>query len=691
MTRRLLAIAGALIIALAATLPLVGAQTAPEITPLPTRSILLVNDAFIRSGPSETFVAVGRVLPGAPLSALNRSEDGRWVMIRYNRGFGWIRRDLVLWAVDVDALPVLTGDLTPTPIPGEPTATLFLPTSTPTGDYVRVSATSAYLRGGPGVTYLRLGQLFPGDPLEPIGRNEDSSWVLIRTVDGFAWLRRDLGNWVSDLDTLPVLLESRLTPSLTYTPSNTATATATATDTPLPSDTPTDTPTSTATASATATETASVTLTPTWTATVTATNTAVPSETAPPLPSATATVTVEPPVEATATSEPQATDTAAPEPTATETPAPTATNTEIATDTPTFEPTAEPTATNTDAPTATPTDIPTATATATPEPTATDTDQPTATDTEVATDIPTSEPTATNTDAPTATATGRPTDEPTPAETQDSAQAVASATNEPATSQPTDTATVAATATPEPSSTDTAEPEPTATETATAEPSATDTAAPTETATEQPTIEASTTVTLAPLPSETAEAPAADPSATDAAELTAIAAVITVTAAPPTDSPAVSPTLAPTVPDSGQGGVRPELLAAGTLLLLILGYVGLYLRGAATGGKYATGFVIEECPVCREGRLTVEAKTERSLGIPSTKHVVRCNHCRSVLRESGGGRWRYAVDRSANPQLYDRLNNREIREDTLKRLLDTPFDGGGTRITPEIVDDEPKS
>ena len=40
--------------------------------------------------------------------------------------------------------------------------------------------------------------------------------------------------------------------------------------------------------------------------------------------------------------------------------------------------------------------------------------------------------------------------------------------------------------------------------------------------------------------------------------------------------------------------------------------------------------------------------------------------------------------------MYDRLNNREIREDTLKRLLDTP-EAGPSRVNPEIVDDEPQA
>ena len=639
MKHRSIAIIGVLLLALLGMLPRVGAQVVPEITPMPTRSILLVADAFVRSGPDESFVAVGQLLPGAPLIPLNVSEDGDWVLIRYNRGFGWIRRDLALWSVDIDNLPPLAANLTPTFIPGPPTATPFFPTNTPSGDFVQVNATSAYLRGGPSVNYLRLGQLFPGATLEPVGRNEESTWILIRYKEGFAWLRADLGFWVSDLEGLPVLRENRLTPSATFTASNTPTRTPTPTDTATPTDTPTLTATVTNSPTPTSTDTATSTPSPT--------NTETPSATPTDTPTATDVPTETPSV----TPEPSATNTASPEPTI----APS----DTATDTPTDQPTAivEPTSTFTDVPTATSTEAPSAT----------NTDIPTATDTATAT--VTSTDIATETSVPTESETAEPTGE--------SALAVTTA---PATDEP------ASTATEEPTATDTPSPEPSATNTTA--PTETDTAEPTETETTLPTDTATgptATVTLAPIPTDTA-APAHTESTTATPDVTSVAAVITVTPAPTTNIPAVTP------PSDGPAtsGISPELIAAGALILLILGYIALYLRGAATASQYANGFVIDKCPVCGKGHLTVESRTERSLGIPNTKHVVRCDNCRSVIRESGGGRWRYAVDRAANPAMYDRLNNREIREDTLKRLLDSP-EARPNHVNPEIVDDEPQT
>lgn len=635
LARRLAVLVFGLFLMMSGIFSFVQAQTTPEITPLPSRNLLLVPDAFVRSGPDESFVAVGRLVPEAPLTALNRSEDGRWVLIRYNRGFGWIRRDLALWAINVDNLPVLASHQTPTPSSDIPTATAFVPTATPSGNYVHVSAISAYLRGGPGLTYLRLDQLFPGEPLVPAGRNEDGSWIMIRHADGFAWIRADLGYWVDDLDALPVLTEDALTPTITNTPSGTPSSTATASITPTPTATHTDT------------------ATPTATDTATLTNTATATDTAAPTATETSTSTPEP----TATDTPEPTETATDLPTETASPAPSDTPqpTETNTDAPTLTHTPEPTATDTPEPTATATDAPTETAS--PAPSETPTDLPTAeaTDENIIAAASEAAPTETPTDTPSETPSSTPTDEP-------------SATPAPS-ETPTDTPSV----TPEP------------TETATDMPSTATDVPPT--ATDEPTIVAvipadAATITLAPLPTNTDE-PTAEPTATDTPNLTAVAVVVTVTAAPPTIAPTPAQETA-----SATARVPVELLAGLAILALILIYVALYVRGASATSKYAAGFIIDRCPVCGEGHLTVETRTGRSLGIPNTRHVIRCDTCRSVLRESGGGRWRYAVDRAVNPVMYDRLNNREIREDTLRRLLDAPMDSAGTRVNPELIDDD---
>jgi hypothetical protein len=125
------------------------------------------------------------------------------------------------------------------------------------------------------------------------------------------------------------------------------------------------------------------------------------------------------------------------------------------------------------------------------------------------------------------------------------------------------------------------------------------------------------------------------------------------------------------------------------LILFVLGYAGLYLRGALVVDRYRSGFVIEGCPVCEQGTLSVDTRTARVLGVPRLKQrMVRCNNCRSVLREVQPQKWRYAVDPLDNEEMYRRLNNQILTERELEQLA---RQGGQTRVeqvSPEFVDDD---
>lgn len=97
-------------------------------------------------------------------------------------------------------------------------------------------------------------------------------------------------------------------------------------------------------------------------------------------------------------------------------------------------------------------------------------------------------------------------------------------------------------------------------------------------------------------------------------------------------------------------------------------YAVLYWRGTSGSERYADGFVIEICPVCQRGHLLVESRQERLMGIPRSRHSVRCTECRSVLRKVSGQQWRYAVDPIENPDLYERFNRRIVDNQTLADL-----------------------
>jgi hypothetical protein len=127
-------------------------------------------------------------------------------------------------------------------------------------------------------------------------------------------------------------------------------------------------------------------------------------------------------------------------------------------------------------------------------------------------------------------------------------------------------------------------------------------------------------------------------------------------------------------------------------LVALLGYVALYMRGLAAADRYAKGFVIAQCPVCGIGELSTEYRVNRLIGIPRPRHIARCSNCRSVLRETGSHRWRYAIDRIENPKLYNRLNGKEVTEDELRALAKnaapTPPAPRPPVTAPKFTDDE---
>src|SRR5262249_15512589 len=151
----------------AQTTPTPVPTSTPTLTFTPTVSVVIGLDVYVRGGPGRQYVPVGHLVLGDKVTPLSRNATADWVLITYKSGFGWIRRDLVSWAENIDALPTMS-DANLTPSPGIPVATsrplVLPPTTTPTGSWVQLSdAGSGYVRAGPGRTYLRLGQLLTGD------------------------------------------------------------------------------------------------------------------------------------------------------------------------------------------------------------------------------------------------------------------------------------------------------------------------------------------------------------------------------------------------------------------------------------------------------------------------------------------------------------------------------------------------
>lgn len=150
--------------------------------------------------------------------------------------------------------------------------------------------------------------------------------------------------------------------------------------------------------------------------------------------------------------------------------------------------------------------------------------------------------------------------------------------------------------------------------------------------------------------------------------------------------PAVVESVRPDGDDRGDGGgISPFILLAGIAITgLIGGYIVMFATSMAAAERYAGGFIIQSCPVCQIGILEMEERSNRVLGILRVRRTVRCDHCRSVLREVGKYRWRYAVDRSVSLEMYASLNNRILREEQLLEL--SPEDN---YQSPQYLEDTP--
>ncbi|MBW4436098.1 MAG: SH3 domain-containing protein [Pleurocapsa minor GSE-CHR-MK-17-07R] len=487
----------------------------------------------------------------------------------------------------------------------------FAATNTPNANWVNVGEEGAFLRSGPGQRFPVVGFLDAGALVEPVSRDIDNGWVLIRTADGFAWISRTLVQWIITPASLPVLVPGALTPSPTFTQSRTATRTSTITHTP------TVTASATRTATATPTRTSTPTLTASFTMTATATHTP------------TLTPSLTPTLRPTQTASHPATQTAAP----TDIQAPTSTRTARPTRTPLPQQ-----ATATIAPSATASETPSHT----PVATRTRTQLP-LTNTLTPSLMP---PTATNTAVPPTETVVLPTETRVPP----------TATDVPPTETVLPTQTAPPTQTSPPTLSNNAA---TATrivlETAVVNTMLTQTAqALVPIATDVPTDEPSPTNAPSTAPVMPTEAPAS-PTASSAPEAAA------------SGTPALIPAQADGPTEQG-GGVPLEAVIAVIALAGVVTYAAFYWRGVTRSERFSQGFVIDQCPACETGTLVPETRTGRVLGIPRPTHTIRCTNCRSVLREVGEGEWRYAVDPLVNQPLYQKWNNKVIRNEQLAKL-----------------------
>lgn len=215
------------------SLPVVPSPAEPE----PAVPVAPGAQLSLRSGPSLSDTVIGYVFQGQRVQAIGRNDSSTWVKVRIlETGLeGWISAAYVQVDVTISSLPVATGSSVPaatataTPQPAStstPTSTAPTPTATPSSDPT-ATATSApgngaavintgalNMRSGPGIGYGVVAIVYQGHTVALLGRNSDSSWVMVRnSASQEGWVNVNYITPNITISTLPVLD----TPTLTAT------------------------------------------------------------------------------------------------------------------------------------------------------------------------------------------------------------------------------------------------------------------------------------------------------------------------------------------------------------------------------------------------------------------------------------------------------------------------------------------
>jgi uncharacterized protein YraI len=120
----------------------------------------------VRGGPGIGAQAVGAASNGMQFYVIGMRPDGSWIQIRYRFGIGWV----------ATSLTSLAGN----------TALVNVPAIA--GPHAIVNTGALNVRTGPGFGFASLGVLSGGTVVPIIGRNQDGSWLQVRTPLGDGWV-----------------------------------------------------------------------------------------------------------------------------------------------------------------------------------------------------------------------------------------------------------------------------------------------------------------------------------------------------------------------------------------------------------------------------------------------------------------------------------------------------------------------
>jgi hypothetical protein len=144
-----------------------------------------------------------------------------------------------------------------------------------------------------------------------------------------------------------------------------------------------------------------------------------------------------------------------------------------------------------------------------------------------------------------------------------------------------------------------------------------------------------------------------------------------------------SPVASLPVSAGGSGGGAALWLVRVGGLAIVAGLLSLYIwrysAGVRDARRFQGGFMVSRCPACRQGNLSLDEYVTRAFGIPRVRRAVRCDTCRSVLREVKRDLWRYTVDPAVDEAFAQEYNGQLLDEQELVRIVRARVGKGASR------------
>lgn len=142
----------------------------------------------VRSGPGVAHGVVTIVYKGQAVIVVGRNHDGSWIKVRlYSGQEGWVKTSYVGVNQDVSSLPVLDSSTSTTAV---------------------VATGALNVRSGPGLQYSVVAVVVGGERVTLLGRNSNSSWVLIRETSNVeGWVNASLLASNVPISSLPVVTD----------------------------------------------------------------------------------------------------------------------------------------------------------------------------------------------------------------------------------------------------------------------------------------------------------------------------------------------------------------------------------------------------------------------------------------------------------------------------------------------------